>query len=55
MREELPKYQEKKGSNAGSWHPEEPRADEWWYYGRFYTTCFSIYCLEVYYRHLTIY
>ena len=51
MREELPKHQEKNGS----WHPQQPQSDEWWYYGRLYTTCFSIYILEVYYRHLTIY
>ena len=55
MREELPKYQEKTGSAAGSWHPREPQPDEYWHYGRLYTTCLSIYMLEVYYRHLTIY
>ena len=55
MCEELLKYQEKRGDVAGSWHPQQPQCDEWWYYGRLYTTCFSIYMLEVYYRHLTIY
>ena len=55
MREELPKHQEKRGDVAGSWHPQQPQSDEWWYYGRLYTTCLSIYMLEVYYRHLTIY
>ncbi len=55
MRQELPKYQEKTGPSAGSWNPRQPQADEWWSYGRLYTTCFSIYILEVYYRHLSIY
>ncbi len=56
MRTELPKFQEKKGASAGSWHPREPQPDEWGkYYGRLYTTCLSIFMLEVYYRHLSVY
>lgn len=56
MRDELPKHQETKGFEAGSWNPIAPVRDEWGRsYGRLYTTCLSIYMLEVYYRHLRVY
>ncbi len=56
MRELLPERQEKKGAEAGSWHPTGPQADQWGFHGgRLYVTCLSIYILEVYYRHLPIY
>ncbi len=54
MRELVPKAQVQRGREAGSWDPSttdpfEARA------GRLYTTCLSIYMLQVYYRHLPIY
>jgi hypothetical protein len=54
MRQEVPKAQAKSGPEAGSW---SPMLDEWGARGagRLYTTCLSIYMLEVYYRHLPIY
>lgn len=53
MRVELPRLQLKRGAEAGSWSPQ---ADEWGRRaGRLYVTCLSIYCLEVYYRHLPLY
>ncbi len=53
MRVELPAMQVKRGREAGSWSPQ---ADEWGKNsGRLFTTCLSIYCLEVYYRHLPLY
>ncbi|WDQ17000.1 squalene--hopene cyclase [Rhodopirellula sp. P2] len=53
MRTELPRLQIKRGAEAGSWSPQ---ADEWGRRaGRLYVTCLSIYCLEVYYRHLPLY
>ncbi|QDT68724.1 Prenyltransferase and squalene oxidase repeat protein [Planctomycetes bacterium MalM25] len=54
MRELLPEHQEKKGPEKGSW---DPRDDMPWGAsgGRLYTTCFAIYTLEVYYRHLPLY
>lgn len=53
MKVVLPGLQEKKGVDEGSW---DPRADEFGAAGgRLYTTCFCIYCLEVYYRHLALY
>ncbi|MDR0871785.1 MAG: terpene cyclase/mutase family protein [Planctomycetaceae bacterium] len=56
MRELLPEYQEKSGTNAGSWNPDEPVKDTWGtYYGRLYTTALSILILETYYRHGRIY
>lgn len=56
MREELPKHQETTGREAGSWDPQRPVRDEWGQrYGRLYTTCLSLYMLEVYYRHLGVY
>lgn len=56
MRELLPERQEKKGPEAGSWHPTGARPDQWGFHGgRLYVTCLSIYILEVYYRHLPVY
>jgi hypothetical protein len=62
MREELLRYQEKEGDESGSWNPNplpgpnRPVRDQWGaQYGRLYTTCMSLYILEVYYRHLRIF
>ncbi|QDT05239.1 Prenyltransferase and squalene oxidase repeat protein [Rubripirellula lacrimiformis] len=52
MRTELPKMQSKSGREDGSWAPQ---GDAYGSYGRLYTTCLSLYCLEVYYRHLPLY
>ena len=53
MREVVPEKQTKTGKEAGSWTPVN---DRWGNQaGRLYTTCLSIYMLEVYYRHLPIY
>lgn len=53
MRRVLPALQQKVGPEAGSW---APHADAFGASGgRLYTTCLNIYCLEVYYRHLSIY
>jgi hypothetical protein len=53
MRVVLPAMQVKEGKEAGSWDPEK---DQWGPSGgRMYTTCFALYCLEVYYRHLALY
>ena len=53
MRNALPKEQVTGGRERGSW---DPAKDAWGHYaGRLYTTCLSIYMLEVYYRHLPIY
>tara|TARA_R110002073_G_scaffold199633_1_gene358785 strand:- start:6384 stop:8033 length:1650 start_codon:yes stop_codon:yes gene_type:complete len=53
MRVELPAMQEKNGGEQGSWSPVN---DAWGAYGgRLYTTCFSLYSLEVYYRHMPLY
>ncbi|EMI57680.1 prenyltransferase/squalene oxidase repeat-containing protein [Rhodopirellula sallentina] len=53
LKVELPASQERKGAERGSWSPAR---DAWGIYaGRLYTTCFSLYCLEVYYRHMPIY
>jgi hypothetical protein len=54
---ELPKYQTKSGKEVGSWSPKTPVEDTWGYSsgGRLMTTCFSIYILEVYYRHVRLY
>jgi hypothetical protein len=54
MREAVPRAQVQRGREVGSWDPSttdpfEVRA------GRLYTTCLSIYMLQVYYRHLPIY
>lgn len=56
MRQTVPERQEKRGPEAGSWDPLRPTEDKWAMLGgRLYTTCLSIYMLEVYYRHLPIY
>jgi hypothetical protein len=52
MRVELPALQIKNGPERGSWAPQK---DRWSIGGRLYTTCLSIYCLEVYYRHMPLY
>ena len=53
MRVQLPAIQVTSGREKGSWAPQN---DYWGQNsGRLYTTCFSIYCLEVYYRHLPLY
>jgi hypothetical protein len=53
LRDRVPKRQVKQGAEAGSWNPG---GDRWGHHGgRLYTTCLSIYMLEVYYRHLPIY
>jgi hypothetical protein len=53
LRIKIPNAQEKIGPEAGSWSPV---GDRWGSQaGRLYTTCMSIYLLEVYYRHLPIY
>jgi len=54
MRNELLRYQEKDGAEAGSWNPTRPTRDAWSQYGRLYTTCMSLYIFEVPYRHLRI-
>lgn len=56
MREMLPAKQEKKGPEAGSWHPTAGQPDRWGFQGgRLFVTCLSVYVLEVYYRHLPLY
>ena len=53
MRQMLPETQTRAGAQKGSW---APLGDRWGPHGgRLYTTCLSIYMLEVYYRHLPIY
>ena len=53
MRQVVPEHQVREGKEVGSWNPS---SDRWGGYGgRLYTTCLSIYMLEVYYRHLPIY
>jgi hypothetical protein len=53
MRQAVPEQQIKTGEERGSW---SPGGDQWGQHGgRLYTTCLSIYMLEVYYRHLPIY
>ncbi len=53
MSYELPRAQVKQGAEKGSWSPQQ---DDWGgTAGRLYTTCLSIYCLEVYYRHMPLY
>lgn len=53
MRKVIPGLQIKTGPEAGSW---DPSADVFGASGgRLYTTCLNLYCLEVYYRHLSIY
>lgn len=53
LRVELPASQIAAGPERGSWSPNR---DAWGTHaGRLYTTCLSLYCLEVYYRHLPLY
>ena len=53
LRQEVPAAQIKTGSQRGSW---SSTSDPWGAHGgRLYTTCLSIYLLEVYYRHLPLY
>ena len=52
MKVKLPALQIQEGAERGSWAPQ---ADRWSIGGRLYTTCLSIYCLEVYYRHMPLY
>ncbi len=53
MKVALPAEQELNGRERGSWSPQN---DAWGRHaGRLYTTCFSLYCLEVYYRHMPLY
>ena len=60
MRAEVPKHQVKGGGRrgnkgeAGSWDPNMEDIHER-NGGRLFTTCLSIYMLEVYYRHQNIY
>jgi len=52
MKEVLPKHQVQQGRETGSWPPDgDLHADGG---GRLYATCFAIYCLESYYRHLPL-
>lgn len=53
MSVELPKMQIKHGKEQGSWPPQGDLFGN--SAGRLYTTCLSIYCLEVYYRHMPLY
>ncbi|WP_246106076.1 prenyltransferase/squalene oxidase repeat-containing protein [Rosistilla ulvae] len=53
MREALPKAQVQSGREAGSWAPQGSRWGSTG--GRLYTTCLSLFCLEVYYRHMPLY
>ncbi len=54
MRQEIPAHQVKSGVEKGSWNTSDTDTFEQTT-GRLYTTCFSLYMLEVYYRHLPIY
>lgn len=54
MRQEIPEHQVKDGVEKGSWNTSDTDTHEQTT-GRLYTTCLSIYMLEVYYRHLPIY
>lgn len=53
MRVAIPALQVKKEPEVGSWNPDDDQFGASG--GRLYTTCFCIYCLEVYYRHLSLY
>ncbi|MEO8270022.1 MAG: prenyltransferase/squalene oxidase repeat-containing protein [Aureliella sp.] len=53
MRRVIPAMQEKSGPEAGSWSSNRDAFGAAG--GRLYTTCLNLYCLEVYYRHLSIY
>lgn len=52
MKTNLPNLQVKTGKEKGSWPPQgDPHGAG---AGRLYSTCFAIYCLESYYRHLPL-
>ena len=52
MRQVVPEHQIKAGEERGSWSPVD---DQWGQHGgRLYTTCMSIYMLEVYYRNTSV-
>ncbi len=53
MKRVLPDTQEREGKEKGSWDPAGDLHQGAG--GRLYTTCLRLYCLEVYYRHLSIY
>jgi hypothetical protein len=53
MRVQLPAAQIASGRESGSWPPQRDAYGQ--NYGRLYTTCLAIYCLEVYYRHMPLY
>lgn len=53
MRVELPEAQITSGREEGSWPPQQDRWGQ--SSGRLFTTCLSLYCLEVYYRHMPLY
>lgn len=55
MRQAVPTHQLKSGAEKGSWAPSAGDSHGAGAGGRLYTTCLSIYMLEVYYRHLPIY
>lgn len=55
MRQAVPTHQVKSGAEKGSWAPTSGDTHGAGAGGRLYTTCLSIYMLEVYYRHLPIY
>ncbi len=53
MKVQLPGSQVQAGREKGSW---DPSFDAWGSRaGRLYQTCMTLYCLEVYYRHMPIY
>ena len=53
LREVLPREQVLKGRQRGSW---DPSLDKWGTSGgRLFVTCFCVYMLETYYRHLPLY
>jgi hypothetical protein len=53
MRDVIPRLQETEGKERGSWELQrDPWADG---AGRLFSTCLSLYMLEVYYRHLPLY
>ena len=52
MRVQLPANQQTRGRERGSW---DPQGDRWGDHGRLYSTCMSLFCLEVYYRHMPLY
>ncbi|MCA9191699.1 MAG: hypothetical protein KDB03_08055 [Planctomycetales bacterium] len=53
MKSFLPAIQVRQGREIGSWGPDQDAFGAAG--GRLYTTCLNIYCLEVYYRHLSLY